>query len=350
MSVVSITREGEIAVATIDNPPVNVLSQAVRQGLWDAVSSLDADPQVRAVVLVCAGRTFIAGADVTEFGKPPTAPHLPDLVDRIEGAQKPWVAAIHGSALGGGFEVAMGCRFRVAVEGASVGLPEVSLGIVPGASGTVRTPRLAGVEAAVELVTSGKPVKAAKALSLGLVDAVFADDLQANALAFARDALTRDLPPPVSVRLVTAPDPGFWDEKRKAVAKAAKGADAPLRALVDELNAEGELDAVEPGAPEAAEELAEAYVEAEAAKAISPPMGPNDSQSPEQPRHSSHNASPHDAAQDRDASTSPSSRIVPGHPDHRHPGYEALIADKQYRREEEETKAMLEPDSPYPTV
>ena len=123
-----------------------------------------------------------------------------------------------------------------------------------------------------------------------------------------------------------------------------------IRALVDELNAEGELDAVEPGAPEAAEELAEAYVEAEAAKAISPPMGPNDSQSPEQPRHSSHNASPHDAAQDRDASTSPSSRIVPGHPDHRHPGYEALIADKQYRREEEETKAMLEPDSPYPTV
>ena len=231
MSVVSITREGEIAVATIDNPPVNVLSQAVRQGLWDAVSSLDADPQVRAVVLVCAGRTFIAGADVTEFGKPPQAPHLPDLVDRIEGAQKPWVAAIHGSALGGGFEVAMGCRFRVAVEGASVGLPEVSLGIVPGASGTVRTPRLAGVEAAVELVTSGKPVKAAKALSLGLVDAVFADDLQAHALAFARDALTRDLPPPVSVRSVTAPDPGFWDEKRKAVAKAAKGADAPLRAL-----------------------------------------------------------------------------------------------------------------------
>ena len=231
MSVVSITREGEIAVVTIDNPPVNALSQALRQGLWDAVSSLDADPQVRAVVLVCAGRTFIAGADVTEFGKPPTAPHLPDLVDRIEGAQKPWVAAIHGSALGGGFEVAMGCRFRVAVEGASVGLPEVSLGIVPGASGTVRTPRLAGFEAAVELVTSGKPVKAAKALSLGLVDAVFADDLQANALAFARDALTRDLPPPVSVRLVTAPDPGFWDEKRKAVAKAAKGADAPLRAL-----------------------------------------------------------------------------------------------------------------------
>ena len=231
MSVVTIRREGGIAVVTVDNPPVNALGQALRQGLWDAVGSLDADPAVRAVVLVCAGRTFIAGADVTEFGKPPQAPHLPDLVDRIEGAQKPWVAAIHGSALGGGFEVAMGCRFRVAVDSASVGLPEVGLGIVPGASGTVRTPRLAGVEAAVDLVTSGKPVRAAKALSLDLLDAVFADNLQANALAFAREALTRDLPPPVSARPVTAPDPAFWDDRRKTVAKAAKGADAPLRAL-----------------------------------------------------------------------------------------------------------------------
>ncbi|WP_188717397.1 3-hydroxyacyl-CoA dehydrogenase NAD-binding domain-containing protein, partial [Paracoccus acridae] len=206
-------------------------SQALRQGLWDAVASLDADDAVQAVVLLCAGRTFIAGADVTEFGKPPQAPHLPDLVDRIEGAAKPWVAAIHGAALGGGFEVAMGCRFRVALEGASVGLPEVGLGIVPGASGTVRTPRLAGVEAAVDLVTSGKPVRAPKALSLGLLDAVFADDLRANALAFAREALSRDLPPPVSARPVAAPDDAFWDDRRKAVAKAAKGAEAPLRAL-----------------------------------------------------------------------------------------------------------------------
>ncbi|WP_207102317.1 3-hydroxyacyl-CoA dehydrogenase NAD-binding domain-containing protein [Paracoccus shandongensis] len=231
MSVVSISHEGDIAIVTVDNPPVNALSQALRQGLWDAVETLDADPQVRAAVLICAGRTFIAGADVTEFGKPPQEPHLPDLVDRIEGAAKPWVAAIHGSALGGGFEVAMGCRFRVAIDSASVGLPEVSLGIVPGASGTVRTPRLAGVEAAVDLVTSGKPVRAAKALSLGLIDAVFTGDLQANAVAFARDALTRDLPPPVSARPIAAPDPGFWDDRRKAVAKAAKGADAPLRAL-----------------------------------------------------------------------------------------------------------------------
>lgn len=231
MSIVTIARDGEIAVVTVDNPPVNALGQALRQGLWDAVATLDADAGVRAVVLLCAGRTFIAGADVTEFGKPPVEPHLPDVVARIEGAAKPWVAAIHGSALGGGFEVAMGCRFRVALDSAAVGLPEVTLGIVPGASGTVRTPRLAGVEAAVELVTTGRPVKAAKAQAMGLVDAVVSGDLRAEAMAFARAALDRPLPLPVSARPVTAPDAGWWDTQRAAIAKRAKGEVAPLRAL-----------------------------------------------------------------------------------------------------------------------
>lgn len=226
---VSIQHEGEIAVVTVDNPPVNALGQALRQGLWDAVGTLDADPTIRAVVLICAGRTFIAGADVTEFGKPPVPPHLPDLVDRLEQAVKPWVAAIHGSALGGGYEVAMGCRFRVALDSASVALPEVTLGIVPGASGTVRTPRLAGVEAAVDLVTTGRPVKAAKALSLGLLDAT--GDLRAEAVAFARQALTQPLPQPISARPVTSPDAGWWEEQRKAIAKRAKGEVASLRAL-----------------------------------------------------------------------------------------------------------------------
>ena len=128
---VAIVREGRIAVVTVDNPPVNALGRAVRQGLWDAVEALDADPSVDAVVLVCAGRTFIAGADVNEFGRAPEPPHLPDLVARIEAAAKPWTAAIHGSALGGGFEVALGCRFRVAVPTAVVGLPEVMLGVMP---------------------------------------------------------------------------------------------------------------------------------------------------------------------------------------------------------------------------
>ncbi|MDR0809884.1 MAG: enoyl-CoA hydratase/isomerase family protein [Gemmobacter sp.] len=230
-SVVTIAREGEIAVVTVDNPPVNALGQALRQGLWDAAVALDADPAVRAVVLICAGRTFIAGADVREFGKPPMEPHLPDLVNRIEAAAKPWVAAIHGSALGGGYEMALGCRFRVALDSASVGLPEVSLGIVPGASGTVRTPRLAGVAAAVDLVTGGKPVKAAKARALGLVDAVVSGDLRAEAIAFARDALTKPLPLPISQRPVSAPEPGFWAEQETAITKRAKGEAAPLRAL-----------------------------------------------------------------------------------------------------------------------
>lgn len=232
---VSIDRDREVAIVTVDNPPVNALGQALRQALWDAVGTLDADATVRAVVLICAGRTFIAGADVTEFGKPPVPPHLPDLVDRLERAAKPWIAAIHGSALGGGFEVAMGCRFRVALDSASVGLPEVTLGIVPGASGTVRTPRLAGVAAAVELVTGGRPVKAAKALSLGLVDAVVSGDLRAEAVAFARQTLTQPLmqplPQPISARPITSPDPAWWDEQRQAIARRARGEVAPLRAL-----------------------------------------------------------------------------------------------------------------------
>ncbi|PTX51644.1 3-hydroxyacyl-CoA dehydrogenase [Gemmobacter caeni] len=231
MSVVSIEREGEIAVVTVDNPPVNALGQALRQGLWDAVATLDADPDVRAVVLICAGRTFIAGADVREFGKPPVEPHLPDLVNRIEGAVKPWVAAIHGSALGGGFEVALGCRFRVVLDSASVGLPEVVLGIVPGASGTVRTPRVAGAAAAVDLVTTGKPVKAAKAQAMGLVDAVLSGDLREGAIAFARAALEAPLPLPASERPVTDPGAAFWAEQQAAVARRAKGEAAPLRAL-----------------------------------------------------------------------------------------------------------------------
>jgi len=229
--VVAITRESDIAVVTVDNPPVNALSQALRQMLWDAVGTLDADDKVRAVVLICAGRTFIAGADVTEFGKPPVPPHLPDLVARIERSAKPWIAAIHGSALGGGFEVALGCRFRVAVPDASVGLPEVTLGLVPGAGGTVRTPRLVGADQALALVINGKPVTAPRALSLGLIDRVIDGDLRAGAVAFALDALTRPLPEPLCDRAPASPMDGFWEAQEALVARAAKGAAAPLRAL-----------------------------------------------------------------------------------------------------------------------
>lgn len=227
--ILSCRREGEIAILTVDNPPVNALSAALRKALWDMVDRLDADPEVRAVVLTCAGRTFIAGADVREFGQPPVEPHLPDVVDRIEAAQKLWVAAIHGTALGGGFEIAMGCRFRVAAKAARVGLPEVNLGIVPGASGTVRTPRLAGVPAAVDLVTSGRPWPAAKAHAAGLVDAVIEGDLLDGAMGFARAALDQPLPLPASQRPVAPMPEEFWTEARKAAAMA--GPQAPLRAL-----------------------------------------------------------------------------------------------------------------------
>lgn len=230
MSVITIAREGRIAVVTVDNPPVNALSQAVRQGLNEAVHTLDDDPDVAAVVLICAGRTFIAGADVSEFDKPPQPPHLPDVISSIEMAAKPWIAAIHGSALGGGFEVALGCRFRLAAAEASVGLPEVTLGIVPGAGGTVRTPRLAGIEAAVELVTTGKPVRAARAHELGLIDRIVAGDLRTGAIAFA-EALAAELPAPLSLRPAPTVEPSFWAEAEAAIAKRAKGEAAPLRAL-----------------------------------------------------------------------------------------------------------------------
>lgn len=231
MTVLTLAHHGDIAVVTVDNQPVNALSKALRQALLDAVAAIDDDPAVRAVVLTGAGRTFIAGADVAEFDKPPEPPHLPDLVDRIEAARKPWLAAIHGSALGGGLEIALGCRYRVALAGASLGFPEVTLGVVPGASGTVRTPRLIGVTAAVDLVTTGKPIAAAQAKAIGLVDAIVDGDLVASAVAILREALEATAPVPLSERPVERPDPAFWDEQRGIVARRAKGEIAPLKAL-----------------------------------------------------------------------------------------------------------------------
>lgn len=228
---VTIAREASVAVVTVDNPPVNALSQALRQALVEAVAELDADAAVKAVVLMCAGRTFIAGADVSEFGKPPQPPHLPDVVAGIEAAKKPWVAAIHGSALGGGLEVALGCAYRVAVASASLGLPEVKLGIIPGAGGTVRLPRLIGAAAAVDLITGGSPVGARKAEGLGLVDAIIDGDLRAGSVAFAAGVAEKPLPQPISRRAVPAVEASFWESAEKAVAAKARRENAPLRAL-----------------------------------------------------------------------------------------------------------------------
>ena len=179
-------RQGPIGVIRIDNPPVNALSHAVRSGIVDALATAATDDS-SAVVLFCDGRTFIAGADITEFGKPPQAPSLPDLLLNLDKHPKLTIAAIHGTALGGGFEVALTCNYRIALATAKVGLPEVKLGLLPGAGGTQRTPRLAGIPAAVDLITSGNPINARSALTLQLVDKVVDENLTDAAAAYAAE-------------------------------------------------------------------------------------------------------------------------------------------------------------------
>ncbi len=186
-STVSVTRSDNIAVVTIDNPPVNALGYNLRKPLHDALGELRDDATAEAIVVTCAGRTFIAGADITEFGKPMQAPSLPDLIEMLESIKKPTVAAIHGTALGGGLELALGCHFRVADAGAKLGLPEVKLGLLPGAGGTQRLPRIVGPEKAVRMVVSGNPIGAAEAHADGLVDAVCSEDLVDNAVALAKE-------------------------------------------------------------------------------------------------------------------------------------------------------------------
>ncbi len=172
MSQVSMECHDSVAIISIDNPPVNALSHAVREGLKSSIEEAAVDDAVTAIVIICAGRTFIAGADIREFGRPPEPPHLPDLVALIEASDKPVVAAIHGTALGGGLEVALGCHYRVAAKSALLGFPEVNLGLLPGASGTQRSPRLIGAERALDMMLSGKPVKAQAALDYGLIDQI----------------------------------------------------------------------------------------------------------------------------------------------------------------------------------
>lgn len=191
-AVVNIEKDGEIALVLIDNPPVNALSQAVRAGLRDAITTAFGDDGVSAIVIACKGRTFVAGADIREFGKPPLEPFLNDVIALIERGPKPVVAAIHGTALGGGFEITLGCHGRVMAPDAKVGMPEVTLGVLPGAGGTQRTPRLAGMVAALDLITTGRQVGAAEALELGLVDAV-SDDLLNAAVDLAKSLVGTNL-------------------------------------------------------------------------------------------------------------------------------------------------------------
>tara|TARA_R110002072_G_scaffold142853_3_gene288571 strand:- start:1082 stop:3187 length:2106 start_codon:yes stop_codon:yes gene_type:complete len=225
-SVVSYEIVSNVGVIKVNSPPVNALSQAVREGILNAVQAAQNDAS-EAIVLMCEGRTFIAGADITEFGKPPMEPSLPAVLGALENSSKLVIAAIHGTALGGGFETALACHYRCAIPSAKVGLPEVKLGLLPGAGGTQRVPRIAGVKAALDMITAGDPIAAAKACDMGLIDEVLTgDDLQAAAVAYAQDLLesgallkrVRDITiDPASI------EPGFFDAYRKQVAKRARG-------------------------------------------------------------------------------------------------------------------------------
>ncbi|MFM0726532.1 3-hydroxyacyl-CoA dehydrogenase NAD-binding domain-containing protein [Paraburkholderia strydomiana] len=186
---------GKVLLVTIDHAPVNALSADVRRGLLAAIEAADADKSIEAVLIVGAGRNFIAGADIREFGKPPVPPSLPDVCNRIEACTKPVVAAIHGAVLGGGLEVALAAHYRIAVDGAKLGLPEVQLGLLPGAGGTQRTPRLIGAAAALDLILSGRHAGAKEALAMGLVDRVGSSgDILAEGLAYTHELLAAHAP------------------------------------------------------------------------------------------------------------------------------------------------------------
>jgi 3-hydroxyacyl-CoA dehydrogenase len=194
-SVTDLTREGDIAVLTVNSPPVNALSANVRDGLSAGIAQAAADPAVKAIVLICDSRTFIAGADISEFGKPPKGASLHDVQAAIEGGAKPVIAAIHGSAFGGGFELAQACHYRVAVPSAQFGQPEIKLGIIPGAGGTQRLPRLIGVEKALEANVSGNPFSAKLAHEWGAVDGLVEEGkLREGALAFAKKVIDTRMP------------------------------------------------------------------------------------------------------------------------------------------------------------
>ena len=229
---VDLDRRGRIAVLTINNPPVNALSQHVRQGLRDGVTQAIADAAVGAIVITCAGRTFIAGADITEFGKPPREPGLHEVLDLIESSLKPVVAAVHGTALGGGLEVTLACHYRVGVRTARFGLPEVKLGLLPGAGGTQRLPRVVGVEKALQMIVSGDPIGADAALNHGLIDAIVDGDLTAAGVAFAEKVLSerrplkkiRDLEDALAA---ARGKPEVFADFRKSVARQTRGFRAP---------------------------------------------------------------------------------------------------------------------------
>jgi 3-hydroxyacyl-CoA dehydrogenase len=242
-SVADLTIEGEVALVTINSPPVNALSQPVREGLKHGVESAEANGAVKAIIIICDGRTFIAGADISEFGKPPTRPYLPEALDAMENASKPVIAALHGTALGGGFEVALTAHYRIAVPSAKCGLPEIKLGIIPGAGGTQRLPRLIGPEKALDVILSGTPFGAREAHEWGVVDELAEEGkLRASAIVYARRLIAEKAPLKKvrdrSDKLEPARGhPEIFDAVRKANARKFRGFEAWEKAIESVQNA-----------------------------------------------------------------------------------------------------------------
>lgn len=229
---VSLSRDSDIGVIRINYPPVNALGHGVREGLQQCLREALADEQIRAVVVIGEGKTFPAGADIREFGKPPQQPALPAVIDEYEASDKLVVAAIHGTALGGGLEVALGCDYRVALDSARLGLPEVKLGLLPGAGGTQRLPRLVGAQKALEMIVGGNPVKAKEALSLGLVDKMVSGDLLDGALAYTRQLLA-DNAPLRKLCDLAVPDAQerLFEQFEQSIARKQRGFKAPFACI-----------------------------------------------------------------------------------------------------------------------
>jgi len=242
---VSIEVSGEIAIVTISNPPVNAISHDVRVGVLDAVTTTKNDDNIKAVVLICDGRTFIAGADIREFGKPLKAPILPDVILALENSSKPWVAAIHGTALGGGLEIALGCHYRIGLSSAKLGLPEVNLGLIPGAGGTVRLPRCIAMQDAIGMITSGKPIAAQKAHSLGLLNSITDENLRDYSIKFAKSISAEPLPRSLLLNCVIDPISKQEQEAlRLKLLKKARGQTSIMTAF-DTISIGAELEPIE---------------------------------------------------------------------------------------------------------
>jgi 3-hydroxyacyl-CoA dehydrogenase len=227
-SFVSYQQQDQIGIIRVNNPPVNALSQAVRAGLMDALAEAKADGS-QVLLILCEGRTFFAGADISEFGKPPQPPNLPELLSVVEHFPKPVVTALHGTALGGGLEVALAAHYRCAAPTTRLGLPEVKLGLLPGAGGTQRLPRVIGPEAALDMMTSGAPISVEKAQSLGLVDTLLEGELEAGAIEYCTELIAdkRPVRPTGSMPVKTPSSPDFFDNYRKRIARKSRGQIAP---------------------------------------------------------------------------------------------------------------------------